>query len=48
MFRISQRTERLSTLLDRIKELDLGEYLLMNVGDRMDILSQTVDSETEK
>jgi hypothetical protein len=45
---MSQRTERLSTLLDRIKELDLGEYLLMNSDERMEILSQSVTSEFEK
>ncbi|KAI6176086.1 hypothetical protein M3Y97_00760700 [Aphelenchoides bicaudatus] len=45
---ISQRTERLSDLFDQIKQLDVGEYLLMQADERMEIISQTICDGEEK
>jgi hydrogenase maturation factor len=48
IFRVSRRVERLNRLLDYIKELESGEYLLMHSGNRMEIFSQKKDSLPEQ
>jgi len=45
---ISQRSERLCSLLEVIKDLEIGDYLLKQTGEQMELLSSTIENEDEQ